>query len=110
MHDFPCVTPDEQDPGAEVHILEIFDKTATKWNAVSWYLGEHAIDPARTAAIGDQVNDLTMIEGAGIGIAMDNAIDRVKELARYTTASNRDDGVARAIDAILADDLAPLRA
>jgi len=110
MHDFPCVMPDDDDPAGQVHILEIFDKSATKWNAVSWYLERHDIDPGRTAAIGDQVNDLTMIKGAGIGIAMDNAIDEVRALAQHTTASNRDDGVARAIDAILAGDLAPLRA
>jgi len=109
MHDFPCVMP-EGDAGAPVHILEVFDKSATKWNAVSWYLRGHGIDPSRVAAIGDQVNDLSMIRGAGIGIAMGNAIDEVKALARYTTASNRHDGVARAIDAILASDLAPLRA
>jgi len=109
LHDFPCVTPDEL-TGETVHILEIFDRGATKWGAISWYLEQHDIDPTRVAAIGDQVNDLTMIDGAGIGIAMGNAIDEVKALARYTTASNRHDGVARAIDAILASDLAPLRA
>ena len=117
LHDFPCVKPDWDLPGGqggeqageevgeEVHILEIFDKRATKWNAIDWYLQQHGIDPSRVAAIGDQVNDLTMIHGAGIGIAMGNAIDAVKDRSSYVTASNHEDGVAVAIQCLLDGDL-----
>lgn len=104
LHDFPCVKPPGHE-GEEVHILEIFDKIATKWNAVNWYLQKHNIDPSRVAAIGDQVNDLTMIHGAGIGIAMGNAIDEVKERSCYVTAGNDDDGVAVAIGCLLDGDV-----
>ncbi|MFK7758627.1 MAG: HAD hydrolase family protein [Phycisphaerales bacterium] len=108
LHDFPCVKPDghqSESGGQEVHILEIFDKTATKWNAIDWYLQQHGIDPSRVAAIGDQVNDLTMIHGAGIGIAMGNAIDEVKDSSGYVTGTNDEDGVAIAIDCLLGGDM-----
>ncbi len=87
----------------------MFDKRATKWNAIDWYLQQHGIDPSRVAAIGDQVNDLTMIHGAGMGIAMGNAIDAVKDRSCYVTASNHEDGVAVAIDCLLGGDVSKMK-
>ena len=104
LYDFPAVMPGSHD-GEVVHILELFAPNINKWTAISWYLGQHGIDPARVAAIGDQVNDVPMIEGAGVGIAMGNAIDEVKGHAEYVTESNGDDGVALAIDRLLNGDL-----
>jgi hydroxymethylpyrimidine pyrophosphatase-like HAD family hydrolase len=48
-------------------------------------------------AIGDQGNDLTMIDFAGTGVAMGNAIDEVKQHANEITLPNSQDGVAAAI-------------
>lgn len=48
-------------------------------------------------AVGDSLNDLTMIEQAGIGVAMGNAQDAIKEAADYITETNNHDGVAQAI-------------
>jgi hydroxymethylpyrimidine pyrophosphatase-like HAD family hydrolase len=45
-------------------------------------------------AFGDGQNDISMIETAGIGVAMDNATDEVKAVADSITLSNNDDGVA----------------
>ena len=49
-------------------------------------------------AIWDNVNDLKMIEEAGIGVVMENAWDDIKEKADYITKSNEEDGVAYAIE------------
>ena len=49
-------------------------------------------------ALGDQENDIAMIEYAGMGVAMDNAISSVKEAANFVTKSNLEDGVAYAIE------------
>ena len=49
-------------------------------------------------ALGDQENDIAMIEYAGMGVAMDNAIPSVKEVANFVTKSNLEDGVAWAIE------------
>ncbi|WP_017729320.1 Cof-type HAD-IIB family hydrolase [Halalkalibacterium ligniniphilum] len=48
-------------------------------------------------AMGDSLNDLAMIREAGIGVAMGNAQDVVKEAADWVTGKNTDDGVAQAI-------------
>ncbi|SUB14179.1 Phosphatase YidA [Pantoea agglomerans] len=52
-------------------------------------------------AIGDQENDLAMIEYAGTGVAMGNAIDSVKKIAQFITKTNMEDGVAHAIEELV---------
>ena len=47
---------------------------------------------------GDSRNDISMIEHAGLGVAMGNADDFVKDAADITTLSNEEDGVAYAIE------------
>lgn len=85
-----------------VHILEVFDRQVSKWTAVHRLAQEQGIPRERVAAIGDEVNDLAMIEGAGLGIAMGNAVPSVKKAANIETKSNAEDGVAYAIERILA--------
>lgn len=103
LHSFPAVTSREHVPGleGEFHILEAFDARANKWAGITWVCERHGIDPRRTAAIGDQVNDLAMIEGAGLGIAMANAIPELHELADHVTLDHNESGVAHAIEHIL---------
>lgn len=73
---------------------EILNKEASKGNALA-KLAEHlGITQAETMAIGDNENDLSMIEYAGIGVAMGNATESVKQAADIQTASNDEDGVA----------------
>ncbi|MEY8355539.1 HAD-IIB family hydrolase [Lachnospiraceae bacterium 54-53] len=45
-------------------------------------------------AFGDGQNDITMIQYAGVGVAMDNAVEELKEAADEITLSNEDDGIA----------------
>jgi hypothetical protein len=56
------------------------------------------IDPDCTMAIGDSENDLSILCAAGVGVAMGNATDQLKQHADYITASNEESGVAQAID------------
>ena len=49
-------------------------------------------------ACGDGNNDLEMVRNAGVGVAMENGEDSVKEAADYVTVTNDEEGVARAID------------
>lgn len=105
VHNFPAVVaPDDATHwagGAVAHILECFDARADKWNAVRHLADERGIEPSRIAAVGDQVNDVTMIRGAGLGIAMGNAIEAVRAVAKQQTTSNEEEGVARAIGMVL---------
>lgn len=85
----------------DVHVLEIFAQGVNKWSGLTWLAEEHGIDPAHTAALGDHVNDVQLIARAGCGIAMGNAIDPVKKVARRITLTNDQHGVAAAIDRLL---------
>ena len=53
------------------------------------------------ATIGDMENDLAMFRTSGLSFAMGNAADHVKKMATHVTASNEDDGFAKAIDFVL---------
>ena len=55
------------------------------------------LDPQLTMAFGDGGNDTAMIKAAGIGIAMGNALDSLKQEADYTTTSVDDDGIWNAM-------------
>lgn len=54
-------------------------------------------------AVGDSLNDIAMIEAAGLGVAMGNAQDAVKELADITVASNNEDGIVQVIRKYMLD-------
>lgn len=56
------------------------------------------IKTEETIAIGDNVNDIQMIKNVGLGIAMDNSADYIKQYADYITTDNNLDGVAEAIN------------
>lgn len=55
------------------------------------------LEKEQIMGIGDQENDLSLVTNAGIGVAMENAIDQVKQAADYITKSNDNNGVAHAI-------------
>lgn len=79
------------------YFLEFNDKLASKAIAME-NLGRHfGIKQNEMIAIGDGYNDLSMIEYAGLGVAMDNAPDEIKQRADFVTLSNNEDGVAHVI-------------
>lgn len=77
--------------------LEINARGVSKGNALKTLANMYDIKRDNVIAIGDNLNDLSMIEYAGIGIAMGNAPELVKIKADYTTATNDEDGIANAI-------------
>jgi len=91
----------KQRDGAELHVLEVFAAGVHKWSGLQWLAREHEVGLDEVAAIGDHINDLSMIEAAGCGIAMGNAVEPVRRAARHVTDSNDEGGVATAIDRIL---------
>lgn len=80
------------------YFLEILDKRVNKGTGVKSLADALGIKAEEVMAIGDQENDIAMIEYAGVGVAMDNAIGSVKEIANFVTKSNLEDGVAYAIE------------
>lgn len=78
--------------------FEIMNSGTTKGNAVKQLAKIFDIKREEILCIGDSENDLSMIEYAGIGIAMGNALDIVKEKAQFITDTNDNAGVAKAIE------------
>lgn len=78
--------------------LEVFDHRAGKGPSLQKLAGHLGVDAANVMALGDQENDLSMLQFAGTSVAMGNAIAAVKQTARFETATNAEDGVALAIE------------
>ena len=79
-------------------LLEFMPKSIDKGKGLDLLSEILDIEVADMMAIGDQENDLAMVQRAGTGVAMENAIDLVKEAAQIVTKSNVEHGVAYAIE------------
>lgn len=81
--------------------IEIMNKGVSKGLAVK-RLGDYlGVKKEEIITFGDNYNDLSMIEYAGMGVAMGNAEEPVKKKADFITYSNKENGVARALERIL---------
>jgi Cof subfamily protein (haloacid dehalogenase superfamily) len=82
-----------------ITLLEAFHPNVNKRVAVR-YLAEEmmALRPENVMAIGDDITDISLLEYAGVGVAMGNAPDAVKACADWVTSTIEKDGVVRAID------------
>lgn len=78
--------------------IEVGGATTSKGTALSYLLDLLNVDAKELMACGDSPNDLAMIKLAGIGVAMGNASDIVKENSDYITDHHHEDGVAKAIE------------
>ena len=80
------------------YFLEFLNKQSNKGEGVrilAQYLG---IKQEEVICVGDAGNDVHMIKYAGLGVAMGNAFDEVKEIADFITKTNEEDGVAHVIN------------
>lgn len=80
--------------------LELVPKGIDKARSLLRLLAMLNLTPHDMIAFGDGYNDLSMLRLAGMGVAMENAAPEVRAEADYVTASNEDDGVAKAIEAL----------
>lgn len=77
---------------------EIGGASTSKADALEYLLQSFGLHKDNLMVCGDSRNDIAMIEHAGLGIAMENADDCIKDAADITTLSNEEDGVAYAIE------------
>ncbi|GGC91720.1 Cof-type HAD-IIB family hydrolase [Enterococcus wangshanyuanii] len=87
------------------NLLEFMPKGITKAYGISLLAKDLNIKQEEIMTIGDEENDLPMIEYAGLGVAMENAVPRVKELADVITDTNDNDGVAKAVEKFVLEPL-----
>jgi Cof subfamily protein (haloacid dehalogenase superfamily) len=79
------------------YLIEIIPKGGSKFQGIQAFLAKYNIELAETMAFGDHLNDIEMLEGVGIGVAMGNAQAELKAHADYVTTSNQKDGIASAL-------------
>ena len=78
--------------------IELNIRTAHKGNALRRFAEHLGFGLENCMAFGDGMNDFTMVEAAGLGIAMENAEPEVKRVAKWIAPSNDENGVAVGID------------
>jgi Cof subfamily protein (haloacid dehalogenase superfamily) len=76
--------------------IDVMNRKASKGNALKHLAELWEIDSSEIIAIGNYYNDLEMIRFAGLGIAMENSPEGVKQAANFVTASNNEEGVHKA--------------
>lgn len=82
---------------SEPFFLEIMPKNVDKATTLDRMLSVIGVTRENTICCGDGFNDISMIQYAGVGVAMANAQDAVREVADYITASNDEDGLVQVI-------------
>ena len=83
------------------YFLEFMNKEVDKGASLTRLANILGVKIEEVIAIGDSYNDLTMIKAAGLGVAMGNAVDAVKEIANLITTSNEENGVAKVINDLI---------
>lgn len=94
--EFVKVLPDEckaviTDDGT---LCQIMHAEVSKWNSIQYVLQHLNREVSEVIAFGDDYNDMEMIEKCGIGVAMNNAVEELKSVAKFIAKSNDEDGVA----------------
>lgn len=82
-------------------VIEIMEKNVNKFNGISEIGSFLGINKNEIAAIGDQDNDIPMLENSILSFAMGNSIENVKEVCDYTVSTNENFGLVEAINIVL---------
>ena len=90
---------------SEPYFLEVVPYSVDKANTMGVLLEQLGLKREEVIAIGDGVCDVTMIQQAGMGIAMGHSPSSVQACADYVTTSNEEDGVAAAIEKLILEEV-----
>ena len=82
----------------EYFYTEITNKNVNKWSAIEFLLEKLNINKEEVLTIGDNMNDLEMIQNAGLGIVMGNSNPKMKEIAKEIVSDNNSEGVLEAFN------------
>ena len=83
---------------SQPHYVDVTNPLANKGIVVDRMSHFYQIPPQQIATLGDQLNDVLMFERSGTSIAMGNASEEVQRRATFVTASNEEEGFAKAIE------------
>ena len=85
---------------SEHHLYELLPKGVNKGAVLLKMADLMGIDPARTIAVGDYDNDVSMLQTAGLSFAVANAVPAAKAAARHITVSNNEHAIAAIISGL----------
>ena len=88
---------------SKAHYLEIVAEGVDKGSAINVLAEKLGIPTDEIMAFGDGQNDAAMLEAAGLGVAMENAVAECKAVAKLIAPRNTEDGVAQVIERFLAE-------
>lgn len=97
----PLLPPGMNASTSGAPFVEVTAAGVDKGSALARIAAARGLDRHEIMAFGDQMNDLTMLQWAGVGVAMGNARPEAVAAADQVTEANGDDGVARAIERLL---------
>ena len=81
-----------------MNIIDIISKKGGKETGIKAYLEHEGLKRSESMAFGDGKNDVSMIQYAGIGVAMGNGVDNLKREADYVTTEVGNDGIKNALE------------
>jgi Cof subfamily protein (haloacid dehalogenase superfamily) len=82
-------------------MCEVLRVDAGKWSGLLHLAALWGVEPSEICAVGDDMNDVPMLRGAGLGVAMGHAPESVRDAADHVTADHDHDGVALLVDRVL---------
>ena len=85
----------------KLHSIHCTNTNVSKGNAMAGLCKFLKVDLRQAVAIGDGINDISMIKMAGLGVAMENAPEEIKQVANMVTSSNEESGVGKVLEMIL---------
>lgn len=87
-------------PSLKFTVIEAFAARVSKWSGILGLCRRWGIDPAATVAVGDDVNDVSMLRGAALGVAMGNAVPAARDAADWIIGDNGTTALADLIDSL----------
>lgn len=88
-------------PAYDVEVLEVFDPAVNKWEGILHVARRHGIEPQEIIAIGDDMNDVPMLQNAGLGVAMGNARPEAMAAAKKVIRPNTEEGLAEFLEELV---------
>lgn len=87
-----------EDVSIQYFYTEVTNKNVNKWSAIEFLLKMLNINKEEVLAIGDNMNDIEMIQNAGLGVVMGNSNPKMKEIANEIVSDNNSEGVLEAFN------------
>lgn len=87
-----------EDVSIQYFYTEVTNQNVNKWSAIEFLIDKLNINREEVVAIGDNMNDIEMIQNAGLGIVMGNSNPKMKEIADEIVSDNNSEGVLEAFN------------